>query len=188
MIDKCLLVIFAIGTAAHAANITATVQQASYSTEDLIPVGISVSNISDLYAFQFDLSFDPAVLSAQLVTEAGYFLSNGVSFSPGAIDNTTGTISFIADTLSGSGPGFSGQTSLGTVTFMAVGPGIASVAPMNVVLLDGNLSEIPAAASGAQVNVSGATITPEPSSLISVGMIVLAIIVSRRTIKRRLQR
>ena len=56
---------------------------------------VDVSNITDLYAFQFDLGFDPGLLSALSVTE-GTFLPSGGStfFLPGTIDNVGGTVTF----------------------------------------------------------------------------------------------
>lgn len=161
----CLLLAFALGAAAQAATITSSTPQSSYNANEAIPVDVSISNVTDLYAFQFDLAFDPAVLSAQSVSEDGYFSSNGVAFLPGTVDNTAGTISFIADTLSGSGPGFTGSTQLATITFTALADGITSISPTELILLDSTLSEISAGTAAATVNVLGTAPVPEPTSL-----------------------
>ncbi len=54
---------------------------------------VNVADVTDLYAFQFDLGFDPTILSAVAVAE-GPFLSSGGStfFLPGIIDNAAGTM------------------------------------------------------------------------------------------------
>lgn len=161
----------------QADSVTATSSRSMYNVNDPVSVNVSVSNVTDLFAFEFDLIFDPSVLSAQSVTEGGYFLSNGVSFSPGTIDNTAGTISFIGDSLSGPGPGAS-DTLLVTALFTAIAPGSTQVSPENIILLDSNLSSIAASTSASMVNVSGVP-TPEPDSLglvggmISVGLLAI---------------
>src|ERR1700738_2856491 len=73
-------------------------------------VGVNISGASDLYDFQLDLSFNPAVLQATNVAE-GAFLSTGgfTFFLPGTIDNTAGTITFNADTLLTAISGVSGS-------------------------------------------------------------------------------
>ena len=72
-------------------------------------VDVNISGVTDLYNFQFDLGFNPAVIQATNVLE-GAFLSGGGStfFLPGTIDNTAGSITFNADTLEGMIPGVSG--------------------------------------------------------------------------------
>src|SRR3954449_6254298 len=101
-----VLGLFVVGVAAQSATLTATSTQTSYPVGSSIRVDLAVSNVADLYAFQLDVFFDPAILSVQAVDEAGYFLSNGVSFSPGSIDNAAGNIRFIGDAVGGSSPAF----------------------------------------------------------------------------------
>jgi len=51
-------------------------------------VGVNISNVTDLYSFQFDLSFNPAVLQVTSVLEAAFLPSGGPTFFiPGTIDN-----------------------------------------------------------------------------------------------------
>jgi len=86
-------------------------------------VDIVISDVVDLYAYQFDLSFsfNATVLEATAVTE-GAFLPGGGStfFMPGTIDNTAGTISFTAGTLTGPTLGVSGSGVLATISFNAL--------------------------------------------------------------------
>ena len=165
---------FLVGLAAQSATLTATSGQTSHSVGDHVLVDFTISNVADLYAFQFDVSFDPAILLAQSVAETGYFLSNGVSFSSGTIDNSAGSIRFIADALSGSSPTVNGSTALVSVTFAAVGSGTTNVVPTNLILLDSHLSDISANAVSTPIQVSGTNV-PEASSyeLISVGFMLL---------------
>ena len=46
------------------------------STGTVVTVDVDITNVSDLYGYQFDLTFDPNVLQAVSSTE-GTFLSSG---------------------------------------------------------------------------------------------------------------
>ncbi|MFN0167837.1 MAG: cohesin domain-containing protein [Bryobacteraceae bacterium] len=129
-----------------------------------LSLDVNVSGISDLYAWQFDIAFNPAVLSANNVTEGALFSSVGVFFSPGTIDNTAGTITFIGDSLSGPGPGISTDGTLAQIVFTAIGPGSSVIDLSNVILLDSNLNDITASAVSGSV-----TVVPEPSYLTVLG-------------------
>lgn len=165
---------------ASAATVVASVPQPMYQAGDLIPVSLSINSVTDLYAFQVDLTFDPLQLSAQSVTEGGYFAANGVGFGPATIDNTAGTISYIADSLSGTGPGFTGATTLATIDFMAKGAGHGMVSPVNITLLDSSLNTIAETSTAATVNV--AALAPEPGQL---GMWMLGAMVLWGAVQRR---
>ena len=126
-------------------------------------IDVNVSGLSDLYAFQFDLSFNPSVLAFVSITEGDLFNNVGVSFIPGTIDNTVGTISFIADSLSGPGPGISSNGTLAQIAMTAIGVGSSDINLANVVLLNSGLNDIAAASFGTVISVAGA---PEPSSMV----------------------
>jgi len=170
-----LLALFVTGVAAQSATLTATSSQASYTVGSSVRVDLTVSNVADLYAFQLDVSFDPAILSVQFADEAGDFLANGVSFSPGLIDNTTGSVRFIADAMSGTSSSVTGSTTLATLTFAGIGPGTANVVPTNIILLDSQLSPIDVSATGMSIDVAGTNPVPEAGTyqLVGTGILVL---------------
>ena len=71
-----------------------------------VTLDVNISNITDLYAFQFDLSFDPGTVSAVSITEGSFLTGGGATFFlPGTIDNVGGTIASTADSLVGAIPG-----------------------------------------------------------------------------------
>jgi len=129
-----------------------------------LSVDVMVSGFSDLYAWQFDIDFNPAILSATNVTEGALFSSIGVGFSPGFIDNVGGSVTFIGDSLSGPGPGVNTDGTLATITFDTIGVGLATIDLANVILLDSNLNDITATISGTSVTVTAASGVPEPST------------------------
>jgi len=123
-------------------------------------ITINASNVADLFAYQFDLAFDPTLLHALGVFE-GPFLATGGStqFIPGSIDNSAGLISGIADSLTGPVAGVTGGGVLVTIFFQALQFGTSPISLSNFTLLDSSLSDIPATA------IDGVVSTPEPRSI-----------------------
>src|SRR5262245_25360222 len=79
------------------------------------------ATVTDLYAFQFDLGYDPTVLSANSIVEGSLLPSGGSTFYiPGFIDNVGGTISGTADSLISAVPGVTGTGVLARVNFTAL--------------------------------------------------------------------
>lgn len=150
---------------------------------DIIQVGVSADSYADLYAWQFDLNWNPTILSLNGVTEGSALASAGTTFFiPGTIDNVGGSATVNADTLIGPGPGANGTNQvLAYFDFSAIGVGQTVITIQNVTLLDSNLNNITeTSVSGtATVNGTGATTTPEPASLAFVGSGVLALYAMR---------
>lgn len=162
--------------------ISSTVQAGS-----LFDLVIDISSASDLFAFQFDLSFNPTVLAAQSVTEGALLPSGGSTFfDAGTIDNIAGTISFVVDTLAGTGPGVSNPAggTLATVNFQALANGSSPVSLSNILLLDSTLRDIPFTTKDASVNS-----VPEPGSiLLLVGVLASMLLVRSRSLLHRAPR
>lgn len=132
-------------------------------------VDVNIAGVTDLYDFQFDLSFNPAVLQATNVLE-GSFLAGGGStfFLPGTIDNTAGTIAFNANTLLAAISGVSGSGTLVEFDFTGLAPGTSDLTILNnadLILQDSTGALISSTETGGSVTVQGTTAVPEPSSL-----------------------
>jgi general secretion pathway protein D len=149
------------------------------STSNVMPgasfaIAINVSGVTNLSAFQFDLTFNPNVLSATSVVE-GSFLSGAGStfFISGTIGN--GSIANIADTLIGPGPGANGSGTLVIIYFSALRPGQSSINLSNLIALNSTGGQISLSLQSGNVNV-GSAIVPEPESLVYVltGLLALA--------------
>jgi hypothetical protein len=146
----------------------------------LLDVIVDISSVTDLYAFQFDIGFDPAVLSAIDVTEGPFLPSGGSTFFlPGTIDNIGGSISFTADSLIGAIPGVSGDGTLATLSFQALALGTSPVDLSNVILLDSSFADISYNTAGASVNV-----VPEPGTLILLGSGLLSALALKKRFKK----
>jgi len=137
----------------------------SISVGDTFTVDVNITGVTDLSAFQFDLTFDPTLLSATNVTE-GTFLSGGgpTFFIPGTIDNVGGSIVFNADTLLSSPPGVNGSGSLAVFDFTAIANGTSTLDLANIFLLDSTLANINFTANNGSVTI-GTPAVPEPGTL-----------------------
>jgi hypothetical protein len=155
----------------------------SVNLGNIFSIPVSISNVSDLYAFQFDLSFDPAVLELLGITEGAFLPTAGAtSFSPGAIDNLAGTATFTADSVVGPVPGASGSGDLAWFEFKAIGFVSSNLTLSNVILLDSSLTDIAFTTQDGKVDVLS-EVVPEPATLPLVGAAfctVLAILFRRR--------
>jgi hypothetical protein len=182
MLKSSKLLVGALIMIAPALCTTLDVSPASTNTNlsQTVSFDIDVSDISDLYSWQFDFGFDPTVLSAVSITEGPFLPSGGSTFFiPGTIDNTGGSIKFIADTLIGSVPGVNGSGTLATIQFDTIGAGVSSLTLANITLLDSNLTDLDFASMNGSITVKGSTAAvPEPNSLIftavGLGLLVVA--------------
>lgn len=126
-----------------AAILSATPSSSSIEEGSSFSVDISISGVSDLFAFEFDLGFDPSILSATSITEGSFLPSGGPTlWFPGTIDNTSGLIQFTSDSLQGFDPGVSGNGFLAHIDFTALTTGSSNINLFNIILLDSFLSDI----------------------------------------------
>ena len=131
-----------------------------------ISLDVIISSVTDLYAFQFDLSFAPGTVSAVSIIEGAFLAGGGTTaFIPGTIDNVGGTIAATADTLIGPVPGVNGGGILAILTLTGLTAGTSSIDFSNVFLLDSNLNSIDASTLSGSVAVTS-TAVPEPNTLV----------------------
>ena len=70
---------------------------------------VKISGVTDLYDYQFDITYVPSVISAGSITEDGFLSSGGATFFiPGTIDSVNGVIANTADALQTAISGVSG--------------------------------------------------------------------------------
>ena len=166
--------------AAAAPLIFVSPSSASVAVGDTFSVDVNVSDVDDLFGFQFDFNFDESLFTPLGVTE-GSFLSQGGStdFFAG-IDNGTGTIEFTLGLLLGAVPGVSGTGTLATLAFVAIAPGSAEFFLSGLILLDSELGEFQSTVTvnAASVDVNASPV-PEPATLMLMGT-GLAIFARRR--------
>jgi hypothetical protein len=166
----------AMANAQAVLSIDPTVQTAS--TGSVVIVDVNIANVTNLYGYQFDLTFNPSVLQAVSSSE-GPFLATGGStfFINGSNDNVGGTVAATADTLLSAVNGVSGSGELAVFTFDAIGSGTSALTIQNETLLDSNFNILSDTTTTGSVTVgSGVVAAPEidPNSAIT-GLTFLAI-------------
>ncbi|WP_445231823.1 cohesin domain-containing protein [Duganella rhizosphaerae] len=132
---------------------------------------VAIENASDLFAYQFDLAFNPGLLRITNVTEGSFLPSVGPTvFFPGTIDNRAGQLAFTVGTLTDGLPGASGDGGLVRIDFQALGTGgISGLSLSNLILLNSSLVEI----ADASVIPGQVAVVPEPGTLLLLCSMVL---------------
>ena len=140
---------------------------------------INISAVTDLFGYQFDIQFNPSILSAKSVTE-GLFLSAGGAtfFIPGTIDNTAGTITFTSDVLISAVSGVTGSGTLANVGFSAIAKGPSAISLSNVELLDSKFNDIAFSTTGTNITVDGTSPRiPESNTGLLLGLGTLSMLI-----------
>lgn len=150
-------------------------------------LSLRVDDAVDLYAFQLDLRFDPALISAGAMSEGTLLASIGpTSFMPGMVDNPAGTITFIANSLIGPVPGATGDGTLVEFMFQALNGGTATFNMENVLLLDSAFNTITPILVPGSVAIGAAVAVPEPSTLsLMLAWLCAAALLGRYRIRSR---
>jgi Cohesin domain/PEP-CTERM motif len=159
-------------------SITATPDPAVQGSP--LSLDILISGISDLYGYQFSLSFNPSVLQATNVVERPFLSSAGAtSFIAGSINNTTGSVGLVADALTGLVQGASGSGVLARINFNVIQAGTSSLTFSNVAFLDSLLNDITLQVNNRSL-VATAVPEPAPVALFALGLMGLVALRLRR--------
>jgi hypothetical protein len=165
---RTMFMVLAIGAAAESALAAPILSVSPVSSQvglgSPFVLDIRVSGVTDLFAFAFDVSFGPAPVRISGVSAIeGAFLASGgggTTFTHGAFDNVTGTLSSVGAALSGAGPTVSGSGVLASLGFIAIGLGTANIGLSNIQLLDSTLTQIDFGAPAPGV----VRVVPEPGT------------------------
>ena len=128
------------------------------SVGQVFTMHLSAEEVSGLAGWQFDLTFDPAALSATQVSEGSLLKTGGAStfFRKGTVDNQAGTITGLSGTRLTAG-GITGTGRLVSVTFRVKAVGETRVRVRNLQFGDTTGAIMPATSPTITINVGGQT-------------------------------
>lgn len=129
--------------------------QAATTTASIIPssisavvgqnfdVNITITDVSNLYGWEFRLSWNANLLNLTSVTEGPFLKSSNRTFFSSNFNSTSGVM-VVDCTLMGNVPGVSGTGTLSTITFHVENAGQGQLSLYGVTLVDPNNIDIPA--------------------------------------------
>jgi hypothetical protein len=161
-----------LGASVAGAGPTVSVQPATTSVlpGETFSVAVAISNASDAYAFQFDVTYDATLLKLTSVTNGGFLPDT--RFSSG-IAGASGSVTFVYDLLTGPVPGVSGGGTLATLTFETFADrfGTGAIHVGNVIVVDSKGADVAVAAVTGSASyrdvvapTTTATATPGPNA------------------------
>ena len=166
---SAVLLLFLVTTAPALADPILTLSPSTSTVDvgDTFTVSLVISGAVGVYGWQVDVSFGNTQINV-LSTSKGTFLTTGAIHPPtffvgGTLNNGVGLVDNMAETRTGVDVGATGAGLLATLTFQAVGPGVASLTIGNVVLSNASAQALTVG------SLSGTTVTvnsiPEPGTL-----------------------
>jgi len=177
----CLAIALILAPAAVQA-LTISAPSVTAEVGDTVTIPISIKGAVDLTAWQFDLAFDPGIVTANGdVTEGPFMSSFGATlFGTGVIDSLTGLISLVTNSYIDLEPYPSGDGVIASIEFIALTPGVSPLTFSNVFL---NLQDTGFEVENGQITVTGTQAVPEPTTLImlagGLGLLGMRGLVSR---------
>jgi len=143
-----------------------------------VDVDVLISQVTDLYAYQFSISFNPTLLQVSGLAMGSFLSAGGATFSnTGTIDNTAGTVTFVYNSLVGALPGVSGSGTLLTLHLNAIGTGTSALGfvPDDTLFVDSNITPIGLTTVDSSLQVAAAVPEPESYLMLAAGLAGLAL-------------
>jgi len=178
-----LLAAFSPAVAYGGPILSAPFVTAAAGTTVMIP--IEITGATELTSWQFDLAFDPLIVSATLVTEGPLMSDFGTTFfGPGVIDNLNGLISLVSASYVGFPPNPSGSGTLAFVEFQALAMGVSPLQFSNVFL---NFSDQDFTVSHGAITVSNGPAVPVPEQQSTLGLLAIGLVLLQASGLARIQ-
>jgi len=141
-------------------SVSAPTQAVSSGTQFTVSIMIQPNNA--IAGAQFNLSFNPSLVIVNSVTEGNLFNQGGAStyFMPGTINNTTGSLTGVADVITTPGETVSAMGTLAIINMTAgMNSGTSALTLSNVIVGNINGQAIGATVVSGQVIIGGVSTT-----------------------------
>ena len=141
-------------------SVSAPAQAVSYGTQFTVNINVQPNNA--IAGAQFNLSFNPALVSVNSITEGNLFKQGGAStyFKQGTVNNTTGTVMGVAGAITTPGKTVSSAGIFAVITMTAgTSQGTSTLNLSNVIVGEIDGQSISLTVVNNQVTISGGTTT-----------------------------
>lgn len=152
-----------------------------------VSLNIVITDVTDLFGYNFSLAFDPTILQVTSATEGAFLASTGGNtfYDGGTIDNVAGTISFAFNTLISDVPGVTGSGIIQQYTFSVLKAGSTALTFSDVTFLNSDFGDIAVTAINSTLLATSPVVTPsipEPGTyaLMALGLAGLGVAARRR--------
>jgi len=135
-------------------------------------IGISVVPNNAIAGMQFDLSFNPAIVTVDGIAEGNLLNHGGAStyFNNGQIDNVAGTITGVFGAIISPGQTVATAGTFAVITMTAgTAGGTSPLTLSNVIIGDPNSQSLPVSIVNGTINITATTPSPPPSGGNDVG-------------------
>jgi hypothetical protein len=153
--------------AAGTAIVSVSAPSQPVSSGNQFTINIIVQPNTAIAGAQFNLSFNPSLVSVNSVTEGNLFTQGGAStyFMPGTINNTTGSVTGVAGAIITPGKTVSTTGTLAVITMTAgTSKATSTLTLSNVIVGDINGQSVSVSVVNSQVVINNGTTTPPPPS------------------------
>lgn len=152
-------------------------------------VDVRIEGVTDLYGYQLDIGFDPAILAVQGLTEGDFLADGGSTFwIEGALDSDAGLLAGTSSILIGAVPGVSGKGTLFSIRMRALAEGSSNLTASSAILLGSDLSGIEATIANGRVTVVKSEVPGEVPEGNSGALAILGFAMALATKWRRTHR
>jgi len=132
----------------------------------VVDLDVRISDVVDLYGYNFTLNFDASLFRAIGVSEGAFLGTAGATdFGYAGIDNAAGNVSYVYGVVLGPEFGASGSGSLAHIQLEAIGIGSGAFSFSEVLFLDSAFNEL-----AVTVDASAQADVPEPASYALFGI------------------
>jgi hypothetical protein len=126
----------------HAANLSFSPPTSQVALGEEFEVNVTVSNVVDIYSFQFDMAYDPVFLQYVSITKGPFLSSDGAgTFEVPPNNSTPGLLDNYAVTRISTSTGVSGNGVLATARFKSLVEGVSTLSLLQTLLYDSNATE-----------------------------------------------
>lgn len=160
LLSIILLIAFSSLVFSYGSIIQVSSQYQTVNKDSRFNVTIQVSNIIDLYGYQFTLRFDPNILEAIGISSTEFLVIDNASriVVVNRINNTAGNLEY-AETRIAVPRGVNGSGALAIIDFNSIANGISVLGLENVLLANSSANEIKVGVVNGSVNVGWVTTT-----------------------------